>query len=254
MTQWMRLLIYPSVIAITGGAVVKAAPLPPSMQASSTGARLEFEVASVRSVQPPAPPHGVGLTITPGRVEIEAATLRQILGLAYGIQRVRIIGGPGWTDFEEYTIAAKPERADASRDQIRTMLQTLLAERFKVSLHRETREITVYKLIQANGGTTLKTAKAGGTLEVVPEQSRLTFSNAPLAGLVNYLANILDSPVQDETGLSGSYDFRLEVLAPTGEKLSPFTMVQEQLGLKLEATKAPVEVLVIDHAERATPN
>ena len=91
-------------------------------------------------------------------------------------------------------------------------------------------------------------------MDVVPEKGRLTFSNAPLAGLVNYLANILDRPVQDETGLSGSYDFRLEMLAPTGEVLSPFTVVQEQLGLKLEATKAPVEVLVLDHAERPTPN
>ena len=102
-----------------------------------------FEVASVKFVDPPAPAHAVGLNITPGRLGIDAATLRQIIGLAYGIQRVRVVGGPGWTDFEEYTIAAKPERSDASRDQIRTMLQTLLADRFKVSLHRETKEITV---------------------------------------------------------------------------------------------------------------
>jgi uncharacterized protein (TIGR03435 family) len=213
-----------------------------------------FEVASVKLVDPPAPAHAVGMNITPGRLGIDAATLRQIIGLAYGIQRVRVVGGPGWTDVEQYTIAATLEKSDASRDEIRTMLQTLLADRFKVSLHRETKELSVYKLIQANKGTTLKTAKTGGAVEVVPEKGRLTFSNAPLTGLVNYLANILDRPVEDETGLKGSYDFRLEMLAPSGETLSPFTVVQEQLGLKLEATKAPVEVLVIDHADRPTPN
>jgi uncharacterized protein (TIGR03435 family) len=134
------------------------------------------------------------------------------------------------------------------------MLQALMAERFKVSLRPESREISMYRLVRIKDSTALKLAKDGEKTEVFLDKGRLTFANSLLAGLVNYLANILDSPVQDETGLSGSYDFSLEAVTATGEVVSPFTAVQEQLGLKLEATKGQMEVLVIDHAERPTPN
>jgi uncharacterized protein (TIGR03435 family) len=223
-------------------------------QTPTQGPHLEFEVASVKLVDPPAPPHAVGLIITPGRVLIEAATLRQILGLAYAIQRVRVIGGPSWTDTEQYTIAAKTESADTTREQVRTMLQALMADRFKVSLRRESREISMYRLVRIKDASAPKAAKDGEKTDVIVDKGRLTFSNSQLGGLVNYLANILDSPVQDETGLSASYDFSLEMVSASGEVVSPFTAVQEQLGLKLEPTKTQIEVLVIEHAERPTPN
>lgn len=226
----------------------------PAAQTPPQGPHVQFEVASVKLVDPPAPPHGVGLIITPGRVSIEAATLRQILGLAYAIQRVRVIGGPSWADTEQYTIAAKTESADATRDQVRTMLQALMADRFKVSLRPESREISMYRLVRIKDAPALKLARDGEKTEVLVDKGRLAFANSQLGGLVNYLANILNSPVQDQTGLTESYDFSIEMVTAAGDVVSPFTAVQEQLGLKLEPTRAQMEVLVIDHAERPTPN
>ena len=106
-----------------------------------------FEVASVKPVNPPAGPHVVSLIINHGRLNVEAAELRQIVGLAYAVQRIRVLGGPGWADSDQFDIAAKAESADATRDEIRSMLQTLLAERFKLVLHRETKEIPAYSQI-----------------------------------------------------------------------------------------------------------
>ena len=226
----------------------------PAAQTPPNGSHLEFEVASVKRVEPPAPAHAVSLNITPGRLLIEAATLRQILGLAYAIQRVRVIGGPPWVDSDQYTVIAKTESPDVTRPQMRTMLQALMADRFKVSLRQETREISMYRLVNIKDVIALHVAKAGEKSGVILDSGRLTFVNSQLAGLVNYLANILDSPVQDQTSLNGSYDFSLEMVTATGDVVSPFTAVQEQLGLKLEPTKAPMEVLIIDRAERPTPN
>jgi uncharacterized protein (TIGR03435 family) len=226
----------------------------PTAQTPSGGSRIEFEVASIRRVDPPAPPHGVSLKITPGRLLIEAATLRQILGLAYGIQRVRVLGGPSWVDSEQYTITAKAESADVTQQQVRTMLQALMADRFNVSVRRESRELSMYRLVKIKEAPALTIAKDGENAQLTLEKGALTFANSPLAGLVNYLANTLDTRVQDETGLSASYDFRLQTISGEGEVVSPFTAVQEQLGLKLEPTKGRLEVLIIDHAERPTSN
>src|SRR6266567_5912341 len=95
-------------------------------------------------------------TIAIGLVGI--ARLRQIIGLAYAIQRVRVQGGPSWLDTEQYVIAAKAESADASWDQVRTMLQTLLADRFKLAVHRETKELDVYSLAVGKNGPKLQEA------------------------------------------------------------------------------------------------
>src|SRR5258708_36847225 len=95
----------------------------------------EFEVASVRLVKRAVGPHAVGLRPSHGRITIEAATLRQMIGLAYRVQRVLVQGGPSWYDSEMYDVVAKAESADATVDQMRPMLQTLLADRFKLAVH-----------------------------------------------------------------------------------------------------------------------
>jgi len=214
-----------------------------------------FEVASVKPVNPPAGPHVVSLLIDHGKLRIEAAELRQIVGLAYGIQRVRILGGPGWADADQFDIAAEAGSADATRDEIRAMLQTLLAERFQLVIHRETKEVPAYALVLAKSGSKLKASapggKAGLTDTAGPNGERRTVLVAsPLRVLVNMLANTLGSPVVDKTGLDGLYDYTVE-WPDAGSSLHASV---DQLGLKLEAKKEPVEVLVIDRAERPSAN
>jgi len=218
-----------------------------------------FDAASVKPVNPPAGPHVVALIVNHGRLNIEAAELRQIVGLAYAVQRVRVLGGPGWADSDQFDIAAIADSADATRDEIRSMLQTLLAERFQLVLHRETKEISAYSLVLAETGSKLKVAapdrKSGmidtaGTSGEPRGEERTVFEASPLKVLVNMLANTLGSPVVDKTGLDGLYDYTFE----WPDAGSPLFACVEQLGLKLEAKKEVVEVLVMDHAERPSAN
>jgi len=227
-----------------------------AIQASSFATQTSrFEVASVKAVNPPAGPHVVSLIINHGRLNIEAAELRQIVGLAYAVQRIRVLGGPGWADSDQFDIAAKAENADATRDEIRSMLQALLADRFKLALHRETKEMPAYSLVLAKGGSKLKVAapdKKGRMADTVgPNGEQQTVLEAsPLRLLVNMLANTLGNPVVDQTGLDGLYDYTF-VWPDAGSSL--FGSV-DQLGLKLEAKKMPVEVLVMDRAEHPSAN
>jgi uncharacterized protein (TIGR03435 family) len=235
---------------------LRIAALAVAAQVYSFAAQLpSFEVASVKPVNPPAGPHVVSLIINHGRLNIEAAELRQIVGQAYALQRIRVVGGPVWADSDQFDIVARAESADATRDEIRAMLQRLLADRFKLLVHNETKEIAAYSLVLAKGGAKLKTAapdkKSGLTDSVGPNGAQQTvFEASPLKLLVNLLANTLGSPVVDKTGLEGLYDYTFEW---PGAGSSLFSSVA-QLGLKLETKKEPVEILVIDHAERPSAN
>jgi uncharacterized protein (TIGR03435 family) len=178
-------------------------------------------------------------------------------------------------DSDLYKIIAKADNPDASPDELRQMLQALLAERFKLAVHRDTKQGTVYRLVQAKSGPKIEEAKEPGkpsTTPGAPGTARfggqpLIFRNMAMAGLVNTVANFLGSPVHDETGLEGRYNFTLEwTIArpapsdaagsrPTADPgPSIFGALQEQLGLKLEPSKGPIDILVVDHAEKATPN
>jgi len=241
MTGMMRLWIAGLAVAIQASSF--------ATQASS------FEVASVKAVNPPAGPHVVSLIINHGKLNIEAAELRQMVGLAYAVQRVRVLSGPEWADSDQFDIAARAESADATRDEIRSMLQTLLADRFKLALHRETKEMPAYSLVLAKSGSKLKVSapdkKSRMADTVGPNGEQQTVLEAsPLRLLVNMLANTLGNPVVDQTGLDGLYDYTF-VWPDAGSSL--FGSV-DQLGLKLEAKKIPVEVLVIDRAEHPSAN
>jgi uncharacterized protein (TIGR03435 family) len=215
---------------------------------------LQFEVATVKLVDPPMGPHAVGLRVEHGTAILQAATVRQIIVQAYAVQRVLVMGGPAWYDGDQYDILAKAPTADATPTEIRTMLQNLLADRFKLSIRRGTREVTAYSLTIGRNGSKLADPPAGQASKVViGDRGGIVFQNTTLAGLVNTLANILDQPVIDKTGLTGRYTYNFSPSAdPSGPSL--FTVVEEQLGLKLEAGKAPVEVLQVDHVERPSAN
>lgn len=219
---------------------------------------LRFEVASVKPSEPGQGPHGAPLRISHGRVTLDDATLRQIIGHAYSLQRVRVLNCPGWSDSRGFDVIAKAENSDATEDQVRRMLQTLLLERFKLAAHREKREMEAYALAVGKNGPNVRDAAAGekGTLEDRPGQ--LVFKKTPMSSLAALLANILDTPVEDITGLKGLYDFTL----PVGDHVAPgindprerLPYAVESIGFKLELRKMPVDVVVIDHAEEPSPN
>ena len=205
-----------------------------------------FEVASVK----PSTPGSSGGGITPGPDGLTArnATLLFCIRIAYDVREDQV-SGPSWISSEQYDISAKAGGA-VGQDQLRLMLQTLLADRFKLALHREARLRSVYTLTVGKDGAKLHEATdegGGSTAEV----GHLVFKGASMPALARRLSQQLHAPVADMTGLKGIYDFTLDWQQDESVLgASIFTAVQEQLGLKLEAKKDQVDVLIIDHAEK----
>jgi uncharacterized protein (TIGR03435 family) len=240
--------------------------------------RPSFEVASVKPGDPNE--RRVSILMTPGgRFTTTNASLKMLIGFAYDVRNHQISGGPNWLDSEKYNIEAKPDNTvtiapgPAGAPQIRLMTQSLLADRFKLTLHRETKEEPVYELLVAKGGPKLKeateTAK-GAQQGLRTGRGEINGMAAPLSLLAQMLSQQLGRSVIDKTGLTAKYDFTLTWTPelgqfPGGDRPdappppdpngpSLFTAVQEELGLRLESTKGPVEILVIDHAEKASEN
>jgi uncharacterized protein (TIGR03435 family) len=203
----------------------------------------------------------------PAGVNGRNVTLKQLIVEAYGLQPYQVFGGPGWLDVNEYDVEAKAD-GPAAREQLARMLQTLLADRFGLSFHRETRELRVYQLVKDRRGVKIKPAKDA-------ESPALQFGGGgfQFRGDLRQFANLLSVqlsipviddpgkpsiasgppvPVLDRTGLSGSYDIRVDLKPEPGGDV--FTLWQgalrDQLGLRLETGKESVEVLVVDRAER----
>jgi uncharacterized protein (TIGR03435 family) len=263
---------------------------------AQSAARPEFQVASVK---PNTTETRRMMAIRPqpgGRLTTHNAPLRLLIQNAYSVQAYQIAGGPAWINSEGYDIEAKPASA-TERDQMWLMVQSLLAERFKLALHRETRELPAYSLTAARGGTKLGTPKEGGCTPVQPgappsqgsppcghvvismASTGLSFDGVrvPMAEVTRMLATLMGRPVVDDTGVSGEFDIHITGFTPdqstmglpgsggVGDPGGPrlpedatrptvFAALQEQAGLRLVSSKAPVEVLVIDHAERPAAN
>jgi bla regulator protein blaR1 len=296
----------------------------------------KFEVASIKRYKPSGlyKPSGPGMMFRfmnssrDGRVYATGLTVKLLLQNAYHVQESQIVGGPGWINSEQFDIQAKADGSvdddlkKLSEDQARLvkehMLQDLLADRFGLKLHHETRELPVYALVVAKNGPKLEEAKddagpgrggpGGGGLGG-PEGNRvagnrgvmmrmgggeqqLTFNGSPLSFFAEVLSRPLGRTVIDKTGLKGRYNFNLHwvpdiakgemmggpgpvgpgpvvaVAGPGGNEPSApgapsapdssgpsiFTALQEQIGLKLQSEKGPVDVLVIDHVEEPSEN
>jgi uncharacterized protein (TIGR03435 family) len=229
-----------------------------------------FDVASVKLVLPPFPPGGGPWTFSHGRFKADIAWLRGVIALAYDVRGSQVHGGPDWVDSDRYDFAAKAESADAGQDELKAMLRTMLADRFKLAVRRETQELQVYTLSLGKDGHKMQEAKADektyGNWAGSTRGTSVTCTRMDVAGgLVNIISNTLGSPVLDKTGLKGLYDFKLEFTDPRFHRLAGadapadaapdlFAAVQEQLGLKLEAKKGPVEIVIVDHIERPSAN
>jgi uncharacterized protein (TIGR03435 family) len=221
-----------------------------------------FEVASVKPNR--SGEQAINIRQRPGGGFIARnAPLRMVITHAYNIRPNQLSGGPAWISDARFDIEAKAE--GASPAQVRQMLQTLLAERFHLVAHRETREEPIYALVVAKGGPKLRESKADATQVGGDGPGKIVAEKAPVGMLARTLQNIVQRPVVDETSLTGEYDFELkwlpERLAEPGaadsldlNAPSIFTAVQEQLGLKLEGRKGPVEIVVIDRIEKFIEN
>jgi len=175
-----------------------------------------------------------------------------------------VIGGPGWLTSEFYEMEAKAEDpSTANQDQLREMLRNFVIEKFKLSFHMESREISGYALVPAKGGPHLKEVDPGVRPSVPsPEVKRFPMQQGNLVGFAMILSNQMKAPVIDTTNIAGTFDFSsmngvdfgasttVDGDTPNG---TVFSAIQDHLGLKLEPRKIPVQVFVVDHAEKPGP-
>jgi uncharacterized protein (TIGR03435 family) len=220
-------------------------------------AQPRFEVASIK---PSADDSGhSGMHTDQGRLTGENVTLRRCIQSAYSIGPNLIFGGPDWLDKDHFQIDAKAGSLPDGGGDLMAMLQTLLAERFRLGLHRETRPLPAYVLEVAKGGPKLEKAPDDARQKTDAQRNRITSQATTLDHFAEVLSRHVDYPVVNRTGLDGKFNLKLEWSPESSRPESNagpslFTAVQEQLGLRLRAQKAPIEVLVIDRAERPTEN
>jgi bla regulator protein blaR1 len=240
----------------------------------------QFEVASIKPADPNT--HGMRVQMAPGgRLTASGVTVKFLIQQAYNVKDFQITGGPGWIGSDRYDISTKAEgEGQITPEQLRPMMQALLADRFKLTFHRETKEMPVYALVVGKNGPKMheserhEDAEGRGGTQIRMSRGQITAQAMSMAMLANQLSNRLGRNVLDKTGLTGNYDFTLEF---TPEGMQPmgmppreggadapppvdspgpsiFTAVQDQLGLKLESQKGPVEILILDRIERPSEN
>ena len=263
--------------AVLGPVAWGALNAPAASAQSNASGKKQFEVASIKPMEPAmGGMMRVEMQMAPGgRFIAKGLTLRLLMQQAYGVRDFQITGAPAWASTDRYEINAKAEGGDIGRDAIRPLLQSLLEERFQLKMRRETKDAPVYELVTAKGGPKLKASEAGeGRDQVRMGRGFVQAQSATVASLANVLANQLGRSVVDKTGLTGRYDFKLEwtpdesqnalvrEMRPDAPPAAPldsagpsiFTALQEQLGLKLDNGKGPVEVLVIEKVEKPSEN
>jgi uncharacterized protein (TIGR03435 family) len=252
--------------------------------------RPQFTAASIR---PDSPDNEFSTELETelagGRLHARKIVLRSFIEEAYEVRPFQLLGGPRWIETQGYDIEATAERAVSEKEML-LMMRTLLENRFRLKAHRETRALPVYNLAAANGGVKLPAAKSSACVQpnpagkppaipcgraiqvTTPEGARMMGTTVVMPELIRLLTTVLGRPVIDKTGVTRAFDFQLDfalddVLAglhpshdyplpatDPGKAASILTAIQQQLGLKLEAAKGPVEVVVIDGVERPSGN
>ncbi len=248
-------------------------PPPPPKPMAATEVP-EFEVATIKPSKPEQ--QGKGITVRGRQLVTINTSLNDLITFAYGIHVKQISGGQAWMDSEKFDITAQPKNeGQPNEKQLKTMIEKLLADRFKLTFHREKKELAVYAVAIAKVGS--KLIKSQGDPNGLPGLffrglGALTVRNANIGDFASLMqTTVLDRPVVDQTGLTGRWDFNLDwtpdefQFAGTGMKVPPppnngetkpdlFTAIQEQLGLKFESTKAQADAFVIDRVSKPTDN
>jgi uncharacterized protein (TIGR03435 family) len=252
-----------------------AIPEPPARAAlMPADASPSFEVATIKPSRPDVP--GKAFNVQGRTFRTINTTVTDMITFMYGVHATQLVGGPAWMASEKFDVSGQPDLPGTpSLNQWKGMMQKLLTDRFKLAFHRDRRELSVYALTVAKGGP--KMTKNDSDPNGLPGLffrglGMLPARNATMADLAGlFQGAVLDRPVVDQTGLAGRYDFTLNwtpdetQFAGLGVKVPPppdnaaappglFTAIQEQLGLKLDATRAPVEVFVVDRVEKPAEN
>jgi uncharacterized protein (TIGR03435 family) len=247
---------------------------PPKLPPMAANADPSFEVATVKPSKPDQ--QGLGFRVRGRRFDTINTSLAALISFAYGVHAKQIVGAPAWVNDERYDINAEPDgEGQPSDKQWKIMLQKLLAERFKLSFHHDKKELSVYVLSVAKTGS--KLTKSEGDPNGLPGLfftglGKMSNRNATMTDFANVMQSaVLDRPVVDQTGLTGRFDFTLNwtpddsQFGAMGGRIPPpadaanappdlYAAIQAQDGLKLEAAKAPADVLVIDHVEKPSAN
>lgn len=223
-----------------------------------------FEIASVKLSNSDLHSNS-GIKTGNGRLDAENVTLKRCIMGAYGVGPHQISGGPDWLDSERFEISAKADQPINDDAVLMKMLKDLLRERFHLEMHREIRMLPALVLETAKSGPKLEKAEEGeaGTNTIGNNASvSITAHNTDMDSFARILARQMDLPVVNQTELKGIFNFKLQWVRDNGrigdsapqEGASIFTAIQEQLGLHLRSQKSPIEVLIIDRAERPSKN
>ena len=258
----------------TAWAIPEPPPPPKPMPAD---ARPAFEVATIKPSDPNRP--GKLFTMRGPDVVTINTTLNDLITMAYDLHVKQITGAPAWLDSEKYDITGKPEiPGQPNVTQLKVMIQKLLADRFQLKFHKEKKELNVYAITVLKGGEKITKSQSdpnslpGLFFGRAPAGMNFNVRNATIAEVASVLqGSVLDKPIVDQTGLTGKYDFTLKFTPdasqmtgfggappppPDNVEAPPdiFAAFQQQLGLKLESTKAPADVIVIDKVEKPSAN
>jgi len=219
-----------------------------------------FEAVSIK------PNNGISRDSTesksPGRITASNIPFSAILESAFGVRGFQILNAPGWLSRDTYDLSIKTGALkDLSEEELRPYLRTLLADRLRLQYHRETRQGQVYSLITAKGGAKLTPHSGDGepatNMSSGAGKVSIRCINVSMATFASTVSGELDRPVVNNTGLEGGYDLKLAwAINPGPESAQPSLLIalQEQLGLKLESTKGPIEYIVIDRLDRPSDN
>ena len=244
-----------------------------SVPAMAADADPTFEVATIKPSQPDEEP---SVRVEGTRLVTANKSLVDLMMFAYGIHSLQIMDGPEWLKTEKFDVVVQPSLPGRpSTAQMRSIVQKLLADRFKLVFHHAQKELPVYRIVTAKGGPkltpTTEEERASNTAAIGIAAGQMTVRNATLSEFASLMQRYvrLDRPIVDHTGIAGKYDFKLiwtpdfsqfDGNPPPGpareDENAPslYTAIQEQLGLKLEAAREPTDVLVIDHVERPSEN
>jgi uncharacterized protein (TIGR03435 family) len=220
----------------------------------------EFEVASIRPAKQDGNHHDSD--IYQGRWVTHNLTLKRLIAMAWDVDDSVVAGGPSWIDSDGYDINAKipADYVQAPSDQFLHMIQRLLADRFRLTIHREPRQISGYALVPAKTGSKMANARPSGSgSDFSANGMHLKATSVTMEAFAKRLSRNRDIGriVVDKTGFTGRFDFELDwapALQDSSEHPSIFTAIQEQLGLKLESAKVQIQTVVVDRVEKPSEN